>query len=73
MPVGDVAIHDKQIIVQLGQDHTCCKAKDRAVTEEEKAVACCAPAVTETTQPKVDLSGIFADSRDVCTPGGGCC
>ena len=73
LPIGNVTIHDKQIIVQLGQDQTCCKAKDRAVTEEEKAVACCAPAVAVSAEPKVDLSGLFADSKEVCTPGGGCC
>ena len=72
LPVGGITVHQNQIIVQLGQDQTCCKAKDRAETEEEKAVACCAPAVEVVEKPKLDLSTMFAKG-DACTPGGGCC
>ena len=72
LPVGGVTVHPNQIIVQLGQDQTCCKAKDRAATEEEKAAACCAPAVEAVAEPKVNLAELFVKG-DSCTPGGGCC
>ena len=69
LPVGNVAIHDNQIIVQLGVDQTSCKAQDRANTPEEKAAACCAPAVAETaTKPKMNLTQLILPTDNVCTP-----
>ena len=72
LPVSAIAVHDTQLIVKLGQDQTCCKAKDRAVSKEEKDAACCAPVVATVAEPKVNLAELFVKG-DACTPGGGCC
>jgi len=74
LPVGNVTVHANQIIVQLGVDQTSCKAQDRAATPEEKAAACCAPAVTETeARPKLNLTQLILPTDNACTLGGGCC
>ena len=57
-------------------EQTCCKAKDRAETEEEKAAACCSPVVVMESQqkPKFSLSSLIATKNEnACTPGSGCC
>ena len=72
--INQVQIHTDKVIVKLGTEQTCCKAKDRAQTPEEAAVACCAPVVlVEETKPKVNLSNLIASGGGSCTPGSGCC
>lgn len=74
LPVGSVMVLENQIIVQLGADQTCCKAKDRAITEQEKAEACCVtPTVEVEKKSKVNLLNLIATSGNTCKPGGGCC
>lgn len=74
LPVSDVQVYENQIIVKLGVDATCCKAKDRATTPEEKAVACCSPAdVVVSSKPKFSLADLVITDGNKCTPGGGCC
>lgn len=74
LPVGRVEVHGDKLIVKLGEGQTSCKAQDRAVTPEEKAVACCSPVVLveEQVKPKMDLSNLVS-SGNSCTPGSGCC
>ena len=72
--VNQMQIHTDKVIVKLGTEQTCCKAKDRAETPEEKAVACCAPVVlADEAKPKVNLSDLIASGNNSCTPGSGCC
>lgn len=73
LPVGAVKVNDNQIIVQLGKEQTTCKAKDRAVTSDEKDAACCGPAVLVESKPKISLSNLITSNNNSCTPGGGCC
>jgi len=73
LPVGAVEVLQNQIIVKLGEEKTCCKAKDRATTPEEKAVACCSPVSEVAQKPLVNLSNLMATKNNSCEPGGGCC
>jgi hypothetical protein len=73
LPIGTLEIHENQIIIKLGEDQTCCKAKDRAETPEEAAAACCSPIVEITKKPRVNLSDLIATNGNSCTPGSGCC
>ncbi|MFT5834300.1 MAG: hypothetical protein ACI97N_001938 [Cognaticolwellia sp.] len=75
LPVGTMEIYDNQIIVKLGKEETTCKAKDRATTPEEKAIACCAPAdvVQIKKKPMVDLLNLVNSKEESCAPGSGCC
>jgi len=73
LPIGTLEIYENQIIIKLGADQTCCKAKDRAETAEEKAAACCSPVVEISKKPRVNLSNLIATNENSCTPGSGCC
>jgi hypothetical protein len=70
LPIKQVEVLEDQLIVRLGQDHTTCKAIDRATSVVGKALACCGP----TAEPASTMKELaVADSVDCCTPGGGCC
>ncbi|GGF36922.1 DUF6428 family protein [Echinicola rosea] len=67
LPIGEIELDAKKIVVKLGVDQTACKAKDRAQTAEEKAQACCGPVPSKKS---IVLTG---QDQNECTPGSGCC
>lgn len=64
LPVSKVTVNGANLIVQLTPDQTTCKAKDRATSPEDKAVACCGASVKQS---------IPAVAEEKCSPDGGCC
>ncbi|MCQ0110172.1 DUF6428 family protein [Zhouia amylolytica] len=69
LPVHNIQVYEDKLIVKLVQEHTTCKAKDRATTADEKADACCsAPAKPE--KKKIKLAEV---QENACSPGNGCC
>jgi hypothetical protein len=70
LPIHQIKDIGNALIVQLIPDQTTCKAKDRATTSEEKAVACCGP-VSE--KPKVRVSLASLQKANSCEQGSGCC
>ncbi|HID91615.1 TPA: hypothetical protein EYP45_00635 [Candidatus Peregrinibacteria bacterium] len=66
MPVSEVVIGDR-ITVKLFIENTTCKAQDRAVTDEEKANACCPPVEKQ----KINLERI--EEASCCDPSSDCC
>lgn len=67
LPINAVLVKDDKIIVQLIPVDTTCKAKDRASTDGERAVACCGPEINKQTIQMPEMEA------NACTPGGGCC
>ncbi|WP_121667649.1 DUF6428 family protein [Mesonia aquimarina] len=60
LPVREIQHKENLIIVKLGVENTTCKAKDRAETPEEAALACCAPVPA-------------SEEKSTCSPNSGCC
>lgn len=67
LPIREAAFSEGQLVVHLGFESTCCKAKERATTDEERAAACCAPAPAS-----VASKGALPVNQD-CAPDSGCC
>lgn len=69
LPVQDITVETERMIVRLTEEQTTCKAKDRAVTDEEKADACCSTP-TQQEKRKLKLSEL---NTEYCKPNSGCC
>lgn len=67
LPVSDIKVDNEKIIVQLISADTTCKAKDRAITDEERAVACCGAGIEKQSTKMPE------PATNKYTPAGGCC